>query len=369
MSIPKAQGFNQRRPVITAICVSLLCVAVTSACSSQTPPTESPLSSTRVAPFDGSRFSNRQPMNKGLTDLLGLAWQSVTQATPWPDNRPVNTQTLAVAPEGIHVTFINHSTFLLQIDGVTVLTDPIYSERASPVSWAGPKRAHDPGIVLEDLPPIDCLLVSHDHYDHLDFPTLETLATRSPGTTDVITGLGNDSLIQRAGFDRVAAVDWGDTVTCHGLPITFVEVRHRSGRGLLDQMKTLWGGFVIETSRGPIFFGGDTGYGPHFSETAELFGPFALALIPIGAYEPRWFMKDVHLNPHEAVLAHQDLQSAQSVGIHYGTFQLTLEGIDTPIEDLDRAMAAANLPRSEFWTLAIGETRSLNAATQKPQPE
>ena len=329
-----------------------------SGCSSQKVPPGA-ADGPAAAPFDGRRFFNRQPTKKGLPDLAKFGWESLTRATPWPDERAVETQAVPLDERGIHVTFINHSTFLIQIDGVTVLTDPIYSERASPVSWAGPKRAHRPGVLFNDLPPIDCILISHDHYDHLDFGTLQRLADQPDTQAIVIAGLGTESVIHRTGFQEVRTLNWGQFTDCGGLTIHFVEVRHRSGRGLLDQMTTLWGGFVIDTPHGPVYFGGDTGYGPHFKTTGERYGPFTLAIIPIGAYEPRWFMKDVHLNPAEAVLAHQDLKAEQSIGAHYGTFQLTLEGIDAPVETLRQEMTEAGLPQSVFWTLEIGETRTI----------
>ena len=172
-----------------------------SGCSSQKVPpgaAEGPAS----APFDGRRFYNRQPMEKGLTDLAKLGWESLTRATPWPDERAVEAQAVPLDESGIHVTFINHSTFLIQIDGVTVLTDPIYSERASPVSWAGPKRAHRPGVLFDDLPPINCILISHDHYDHLDYGTLQRLADQPDTQAMVIAGLGTESVIRANRLSR-----------------------------------------------------------------------------------------------------------------------------------------------------------------------
>ena len=176
----------------------------------------------------------------------------------------------------------------------------------------------------------------------------------------VIAGLGNGALIRGLGFSDVRELDWNTGADIGDVGIHFVECQHRSGRGLFDQMASLWGSFVLETSAGRIYFAGDSGYSPHFKEQGAEWGPFTLALLPIGAYEPRWFMADIHLNPEEAVKAHQELRSKQSLAIHYGIFQLTYEGIDEPLEDLRAALDQQGLDRAAFWTLEPGQYRTID---------
>ncbi len=238
----------------------------------------------------------------------------------------------------------------------------MYSLRASPLSFAGPRRVRAPGVQLDDLPPIDLVLISHNHYDHLDIDTLQRLQQRQPADRPLLllVGLGVGGLLKEHGIRNYRELDWGQMVNHKGLRLIFSECRHRSGRGVRDQMKTLWGSFVVQGAAGNIYFAGDTGYGPHFQEARQRYGPFRLALLPIGAYEPRWFMAAVHLNPAEAVKAHLDLGSQQSVAIHFGTFQLTYEGIDQPVIDLRKALRAQALDKEDFWVLDFGETRMLN---------
>jgi L-ascorbate metabolism protein UlaG (beta-lactamase superfamily) len=225
----------------------------------------------------------------------------------------------------------------------------------SPVTFAGPKRVRDPGIPIEALPEIDLILVSHNHYDHLDTASLKKLRQQQEKEPVIVSGLGNAKLLRKQGYTNALELDWGEHTQVGPATVHFVECQHRSGRGAFDQMKTLWGSFVVETPEGAIYFAGDTGYSPHFKAQGEQYGPFALSLLPIGAYEPRWFMKDIHLNPEEAVQAHLDLNSQQSLGIHFGVFQLTWEAIDSPITDLEAALDAQRLPRETFWVLEPGE--------------
>lgn len=315
--------------------------------------------------FDGKQFTNTLPMNKTAGDLLRLGWGTLTQAADWPSWIDLEQQSISNDRvwTGISVTYINHSTFLIQVDGINILTDPVYSQRVSPVSWAGPKRVHAPGVALEDLPPIDVILISHNHYDHLDEETLRSLLSRQKEPPLLLAGLGNSELLGSLGASRQRDLDWEQSAQFDDVSFTFTECRHRSGRGLADQMKTLWGSFVIKSSEGSLYFAGDTGYGPHLAATGEEHGPFAVALLPIGAYEPRWFMKDVHLNPQESVRAHQELRSELSIGIHFGTFQLTYEAIDQPLIDLASALEAHKLTAAEFTVLKPGETRQILRAS------
>lgn len=306
--------------------------------------------------FDGKHFHNRAPLDQGTVDFLRFGLGSLTQSTRWPESVEIQPGQIdrPRVTEGLDLTFVNHATFLIQVDGLNILTDPVYGERVSPVSFAGPKRVHPPGIAFEDLPPIDVILLSHNHYDHIDEPTLRRFADRADQQPLVIAGLGNHALLESFGLRRIQELDWNQHLTMGETTIHFTECRHRSGRGMTDHMKTLWGSFVIETSIGPVYFAGDTGYGPHFAEARERFGNTTLALLPIGAYEPRFFMAAVHLNPADAVAAHQDLGAKLSVGIHFGTFQLTWEGREAPLRDLETAMTQAELAPGTFRTLDVG---------------
>ena len=313
--------------------------------------------------FDGMQFVNSDPMDKSAVDFVRLAWGAVTDSARWPGWVAVTAQPVARERvyTGISVTFINHATFLVQVDGLNILTDPIYSQRASPFQWIGPERVHAPGVALADLPPIDVVLISHNHYDHLDEATLQQLFAQQEEPPLILSGLGNGRLFEQLGLASYRDMDWGETVEIAGTEFVFTECRHRSGRGLGDQMKTLWGSFVVKTRAGNIYFAGDTGYGPHLKDTGDTYGPFVLSLLPIGAYEPRWFMADVHLDPQEAVRAHLDLRSEHSIAMHFGTFQLTYEGINQPTLDLATALEDQGVDPADFDVLLPGHTAMRNA--------
>jgi len=312
--------------------------------------------------FDGSKFSNLLKSDKSPWDIIKLfsGFMFYKQSWPgWVENDSNVVSDVVERSEALRVTFINHSSFLVQVDNLNILTDPVYADRTSPFRWVGPNRVRAPGIALEALPPIDVVLISHNHYDHLDIEALKKLYQRQQGSEPLIlAGLGNGELFSQEGLTRFKDLDWGQSVELGAVRFNFVESRHRSGRGISDQMKTLWGSFVMETSKGPIYFAGDTGYGPHFSNAYEQFGEFYLSLLPIGAYEPRWFMKDIHLNPEEAVKAHIDLHSSNSISMHFGTFQLTHEGINQPVKDLAVALNKYEMSADIFRVLAFGETRA-----------
>jgi L-ascorbate metabolism protein UlaG (beta-lactamase superfamily) len=246
---------------------------------------------------------------------------------------------------------------LIQTGGLNILVDPVWSIRASPFSFAGPKRHNDPGIAFEALPKIDVVLVSHGHYDHLDVATLSQLAAKfSPR---VITPLGNDVTMRDADDKiRSQAFDWHQRVELgDGVAVTLVPTRHWSARGLFDRNKALWASFVLETPVGKLYVVCDSGYGEgrHFRRVAEAHGPFRLAILPIGAYEPRWFMKDQHMNPSDAVKALADCGAARALAHHHGTFQLTDEAIDAPVEALSAALDEAKIPRERFAVLKPGQ--------------
>jgi L-ascorbate metabolism protein UlaG (beta-lactamase superfamily) len=304
--------------------------------------------------FDGRRFHNPGPREEhGFWGFL--RWQWTKDRAEWPDSVPVPPAEVLPARIGegrLRYTFIGHSTVLIQTDGINILTDPFFSERCSPVSWAGPKRVRLPALTLEQLPPIDVVLLGHNHYDHMDLPALGALHERD--RPRVLTGLGNGTYLRRRGIDTAEEFDWWEGTLAGPVTIRFVPTRHFSGRGMGDHHRTLWGGFVIESSWGRTYFAGDTGYGEFFRLIREREGPLGLAFLPFGAYEPRWFMKPVHMNPAEAVRAHLDLGVRRTVGIHFGTVQLTDEAIDEPIEALQEALAATDLGDTEFIVPEFG---------------
>ena len=305
------------------------------------------------APFDGTKFNNIEPFeDKGLWALL--KWR-ITRKTPnWEE---VSNQKF-YQPEfqrskDLKLTLIGHSTVLIQINDVNILTDPHYSNRSSVVSWAGPKRIIQPAIKFEDLPPIDLILISHNHYDHLDIPTLKKLDSKFSPT--VLVGLGNKLLLTSNGIKNVIEMDWWDKYIFKDIPISFTPVQHWSARGLFDKRRTLWGGFLIESSK-KIFFAGDTGYGKVFKLIKQKYGSVDVGLIPIGAYEPRWFMKDAHINPYEAVKIYLDLDLKHGFGIHFGTFKdLTDEAIDKPINDLLQALKKYKIDKKHFIAPQFGK--------------
>nr|AYM53980.1 hypothetical protein [Pyxidicoccus sp.] len=312
--------------------------------------------------FDGEQFHNLEPVRRlGVGDVLDAlrteprgAWRGYEELPPGkpPPER--------VGRGQLRVTFINHATVLLQADGLNVLTDPIYSDRPSPISCVGPHRVRPPGIRFEDLPPIDVVVVSHNHYDHMDLPTLRRLeAAHKPR---FIVGLGNKALLDGEGFARVEELDWWQsTEVAPGQTVTAVPAQHRSNRGLTDVSATLWAGYVLSTSGGPVLFAGDTGFGPQFAMMAERFGPMRLSVLPIGAYRPTAF-RPVHMGPHEALQAHKVLRSSTSVAMHYGTFALALDGQDEAKYLLLRLLAREE-ERPRFWALGFGEGRDVPPLT------
>ena len=274
---------------------------------------------------------------------------------PWPTSVPVQPR---VPPplDGATavVTFIGHSTFLIQTTAGNILTDPMYSQRASPLPWIGPHRVRQPAVRFDDLPPISTVLLSHNHYDHCDRATLRKLSKRFNPL--VVTPLGNERLVRSAGIQRVEELDWWETSTSGPHEITATPAHHFSARTPFDRNRALWGGFTVRVGKARVYFAGDTAYGGFFQEIPRRLGPIDLALLPIGAYEPRWFMRTVHMNPAEAVQAHLKLDAAYSIAMHFGTFQLTSEGIDDPARALDEACRIGNVDRSRFQVLEFGES-------------
>ncbi|WP_227306658.1 MBL fold metallo-hydrolase [Acidisoma cellulosilyticum] len=294
----------------------------------------------------------------GLISIL--RWRFREDRQPWPvlppDPAPAGDPHRLPPPGAVSVTFIGHSSFLIRLPNLTILTDPVFSDRCSPVSWAGPKRARPPGRAFRDLPKIDLLLLSHNHYDHMDFPSLRAIRRRDDPV--VVTPLGNARHLAKVGLNRVTELDWwGETRLADGTSITVTPARHFSARTLWDRGQSLWGGFMLKTGRHQIFFAGDSGHGRHWATIGQRLGSPDLALIPIGAYEPRQIMAAVHVNPAEAVAAHVAMGARQSIGMHFGTFKLTDEPIGAPPRDMAAARAAAGLADDAFVTLGSGETR------------
>lgn len=262
------------------------------------------------------------------------------------------------------VTWVGHSTFLIQLSGLNVLTDPIWSERASPVSFAGPKRLVPPGISLESLPEIHVTLLSHDHYDHLDDVTVRYLIRRFPSMHWLVP-LGVGEFLRSRGATSVTELDWWDGTVLAGAAFKCTPAQHFSGRFPWNRNATLWCGWVVQIRDTRVFFAGDTALHPDFDEIARRFGPFDVAILPIGAYDPRWFMHNVHMNPTEAVNAFVAMQTANGspdgvmVGSHWGTFRLTDEPIDEPPLLTRQAWAETGLVSDRLWILSAGETRTL----------
>jgi len=254
------------------------------------------------------------------------------------------------------VTWIGHATVLVQMDHVTFLTDPIWSRTASPFALLGPRRFAPPALALADLPPIDFVLVSHNHYDHLDLATLRVLA--ASGRTRFLVPLRVADLLRGAGIEAVDELDWWDARTIAGVEVHFVPSQHWSGRGLTDQRATLWGGWVVAGLTRRFYFAGDSGYFAGFAEIGRRLGPFGLAALPIGAYEPVAMMRAVHLDPEEAVRAAVDLGAARALGVHYGTFDLTDEPLDEPPRRFHAAARTYGLAADAVWTPPLGETRA-----------
>jgi L-ascorbate metabolism protein UlaG (beta-lactamase superfamily) len=252
----------------------------------------------------------------------------------------------------LRVTLINHSTLLLQQSGSHILTDPIWSERASPLTSIGPRRRRKPGVRWEDLPRIDTVLLSHNHYDHLDLATLRRLASR--GQSQFIVPAGVARLLRYQNIGPVHELDWGESLPLSRATIHSVPALHFSARGIFDRNRTLWCGYVIEAADRIVYFAGDTAFGDHFARIRERFGAPRLALLPIGAYEPRWFMSPIHMGPVDAVKAHRILGAMTSIAIHHGTFQLADEGLDTPKKRLSECA-----PGDSFLTLDNGQSVTL----------
>ena len=312
--------------------------------------------------FDGKRFHNLAPRpGGGFGDFM--RWQLGRRRGPWQQRAapPGPPPPRRVGRGELRVTFINHATVLVQQDGINLLTDPIWSDRTSPVSFAGPRRHQPPGLRFEDLPPIDVVSISHNHYDHLDLPTLRRLHTAH--RPRFFVGLGNRALLEGAGIATVTELDWWQQVTLEpDLVLIAVPNQHFSNRGLFDRDRTLWTSYVLRGPAGMSYLAGDTGDGPHFDLVRQRLGSPRLAVLPIGAFRPEWFMSRVHVSPEEAVRAHERLGAGTSVGMHFGTFPLADDGQDEPVTALRAALARRPPPAPRFWVLGFGEGRDVPSA-------
>lgn len=313
----------------------------------------------------GSHFDGRRFFNPGGEEPLGfrelLKWQTNGERAKWPASAPSPfagaMPARRIEGSALRVTMVGHATVLVQTAGLNILTDPVWSERVSPISFAGPKRVNAPGIAFEHLPPIDLVLVSHNHYDHLDGATLKRLWRHHDPL--VVTSLGNDAIIRRAAPKmRIAALDWHDGVHADADTTIHVEPTHHwSARGVADRRMALWSSFVIDAPSGRTYFAGDTGFhgGENYRKLAQRHGAVRLAILPIGAYAPRWFMKSQHQDPDEAVRGMLLCEAEHAVGCHWGTFQLTDEPIDEPRERLVAALDRHGVERDRFLPMLPGQ--------------
>ena len=321
---------------------------------------------------DGS-FRNPWPDSepRGWRDLMRWRRERAGQTlapTPERGSFPIATPAISRprASDGdFTATWIGHSTVLLQLGALNVLTDPVFSQRAFPVQWAGPRRIMDPAIVIDALPPLDIVLLSHSHYDHLDKAAVRRLARAHPGATWVVP-LRLGAYIRAWGVREIVELDWWQDADVNGLRVRATPARHFSARRLGDRNRTLWCGFAFETNGRRAYFAGDTAYHPVFAEIGARYGPFDFVMIPIGAYDPRWFMHVVHVNAEEAVQIYEDLAASHvglplplMLGIHWGTFRLTDEPMDEPPRRVRARWRAVGLNEERLWIARFGETRTI----------
>lgn len=295
--------------------------------------------------FNGKKFFNPNGMQaKGFASVV--EWMLKSKKGSWVKNYETSVGPVpASSSEELIITFVNHSTFLIQWNNLNILTDPVWSERCSPFQFAGPSRMRPPGIHFEELPPIDAVLLSHNHYDHLDLPTVRKLHKLYEPVFVVPLGVGK--FLNQHQISNIKEMDWWQA-TDFGLQIMATPAQHFSSRGLMDRDKTLWCGYTLSDGDRKVYFAGDSGYGPFFRDIGKKAGPMDVSLIPIGAYEPKWFMSPIHVSPSQSVQIHKDVASKHSIAMHFGTFPLADEGQGKAEEELIFSLEEAEVPQSEF---------------------
>ena len=361
---------SRPRHVGAALLLAALCSALCSALAapadaqaeSETPP-ETEVTWLKTAPrTEKGRFVNPiGPLPHGSGGRFPFFWRRM-QATLWPRKGAAEARASARedflnrSEKSPWVTWVGHATLLIEMSGVRFLTDPIWSKRASPISWIGPTRLRDPGLAWDDLPDIDFVLISHNHFDHLDRPTLRRLAERNPDAIFYVP-LGNGQLLRKDGIENVVELDWTQKTNFGPLEIVCLPAQHWSKRGLRDNNAALWSSWAVLGPSRRFFFAGDTAYFSGFTEIGEQYGPFDLAAVPIGAYRPVDMMKATHMNPEQAYQAALDLQAQKALAIHFGTFDLADEPLDEPPQRFMEAGAEAQPGESETWVFSLGEIR------------
>lgn len=313
-------------------------------------------------PWRGAHFAKGRFFNPGVPQHRFsefLRWITRREQGSWNGfsaSEPGPPPPARVHGTELRVTFVNHSTFLLQTEGLNLLTDPVWSERVSPVTFAGPRRRRAPGLRLEDLPRVDAILMSHNHYDHFDKATLVRLLGRDRPV--VFCPLGLAEPLRKLGFGEIRELDWWQKVAWSRLTVHCVPAQHFSARGLFDRNRTLWCGWMLDADAGSVYFAGDTGLSSLFEEIAASFPRIRLSLLPIGAYKPQWFMGSIHMAPSQALYVHRLLGSAHSIATHFGTFPLADDGEAEPVKGLERALLQSP-PVQPFWVLKEGEGRDI----------
>ncbi len=361
--------------LVTCRRAAVLSLVMSTCAIGQTPPTDMPDSKPTHHRAKGFQNNYLEFEPKSLSELLRWRWNAFRDDLPKPPRTPTPTvppdlpfiTANAVAGSAMQptITWIGHASMLVQMGGLNLITDPMFSERASPFGFIGPRRHVAPGLSLQQLPHIDVVLISHNHYDHLDRESVKALNAQAGGPPLFVVPLGLKSWFADAGISHAVELDWWQSHTVGSLEIVLTPVQHWSARGLGDRLMTLWGGYAVFAPDFHAFFAGDTGYSRDFSDIRQRFADrqgergFDIALLPIGAYEPRWFMTSQHVNPAEAVRIHQDVAARRSVGVHWGTFNLTDEPLDEAPIALAAARQAAGVKPDDFFVMAVGETRKL----------
>ena len=372
--IEAAQRTRPRR-IWMAVLGMMLC-AVWLGCTNRVPQLDSP---NRGPDGFHSRYAST---DKSLSELWRWQWMRHRQHLPSapqyltpqqpPDMGFIGRNAVAGKRMQPAVTWIGHASALVQMGGLNVLTDPVFSERASPVSFAGPRRAQPPGVLLDQLPHIDAVVISHNHYDHLDKASVKALARQRDGAPIFLVPLGLKAWFEDQGITTVQELDWWEATTLGGVDFVLTPVQHWSARSPFDRRETLWGGWAIFAADFQLYFGGDTGYSRDFIDTARHFADrqqdagFDLALLPIGAYEPRWFMRSQHCDPDEAVQIHRDLRARRSMAIHWGVFELADDALDAAPQALATARRRHGVLDDEFIVPAIGQTLTFPRRAEVP---